>query len=330
MKIQNNDLSRNEITRYAISMLGLKSKSAISPNTKEMAFHCPFHKDKTPSMFINFPMGVYNCFSCGKSGNIESLYYDLTGHSLRRALGLSNDNFTNFAKIRPTFDYIYEEDYSLKNVYVNMDSSQMISAWQSRPCRDFLIKRGITEKVATDLNFQYAADTKINGTRFYRRLIIPIYEDKRLIAVEGRRIFDEDPDPKVLYARNCSVNSLFDIDNLDKRKPVYAVEGLMDLAVLRTCEFFKNSTSIFGANLTKRQLHLIEDFDKFIYINDRDEAGLKTVEKLKESGLTNIFILSPPKIINNIEIKDIGDLPKAGVSPQTLLERKWMSYLKKI
>lgn len=34
---------------------------------------CPFHKDSNASLSINIHKGVYNCFSCGTSGNIYTL-----------------------------------------------------------------------------------------------------------------------------------------------------------------------------------------------------------------------------------------------------------------
>ena len=99
---------------------------------------------------------------------------------------------------------------------------------------------------------------------------------------------------------------------------------------MRSCPTFKNSTSIFGANLTARQLELIKKFKKFIYIYDLDEAGLKTVEQLKEANFPNTYILKLPEVINNVKIKDVGDLPKAGATPQMLVDRNWLNYIKRL
>lgn len=330
MQNEVNELNRNQITQAAVSYLGLKSKSQIYPGMKEMAFHCPWHRDKTPSCFINFDLGVYHCFSCGRSGNIESMFKELSGgEDLYKALGIQNDPFSSFAR---TIKYTYPtefEDFSSLNVHVNYDSNDFYNAWDIPDCRAYIEKRGITKEVAEYFRFRYCKETRINKTLFKNRLLIPIYEDTKLISIEGRRIYDTE-DIKVLYPRNCSVNSLMDIDNLDKSQPVYAVEGLMDLCVLRTCPEFKNSTSIFGANLTKRQQWLIRQFDTFVYIPDLDAAGDKTVETLKNSGLSNVYILKLPSEINGTKIKDVGDLPKAGVTPQYLVDRKWLSYIKKL
>ena len=325
-----NELSRNQITQAAVNYLGLKSKNFIYPTTSEAMFHCPWHKDKTPSLGIDFNQGIYHCFSCGRSGSIETMFRELTGSDLYKVLGLKTDPFSSYARAT-VYKYSFDnEDYTkLPSIHINYDSTVIKPAWEVPDCQAYIKSRGITEEVARYFQFGYCENLKINSTSFKKRLLIPIYEDNSLISIEGRRIYNTE-DIKVLYPRNCSVNSLMDIDNLDKAQPCFAVEGLMDLCVLRTCDTFKNSTSIFGANLTKRQLWLISQFKQFIYIPDSDAAGDKTVETLKESGLDNLYILKLPSTFKGYSLKDVGDLPKAGATPEDLVSRKWLSYIKKL
>ena len=319
------DDNRREMTLYAISRLGLKSKTTITPNTHQVMVSCPFHKDKSPSMGIDVLRGVAHCFSCSWSGSIEKLYKELTNGNLRKELGYLDDPFTSFSSSL-NFQYI-ADDTKLKDIYINADLSLMRDAYTDPTCAAYLRKRGIPEPVAKSMGFKYADDILINNNRFRNRLLIPVYEDGRLISIEGRRILDND-ETKVLYPRNSSVNTLFDIDNLDTTDTLYAVEGLMDLAVLRTSSVFKNSTSIFGANITRRQIELFKKFPKIVYIPDSDAAGEKTVEKLKAARLGKTYILRVPKKINNVDVKDVGDLTKAGIVPQDLVDRNWLSYEK--
>ena len=325
MTTQMQDDNRREMTLYAISRLGLKSKSLITPNTQQVMVSCPFHKDKSPSMGIDVARGVAHCFSCSWSGSIEKLYKELTNGNLRKELGYLDDPFTSFSSSL-NFQYIVD-DTRLKDIHINADLSLMRDAYTDPTCAAYLRKRGIPEPVAKSMGFKYAEDILINNNRFRNRLLIPVYEDKKLISIEGRRILNND-ETKVLYPRNSSVNTLFDIDNLDETSTLYAVEGLMDLAVLRTSNTFRNSTSIFGANITKRQLDLLKQFPKIVYIPDSDAAGEKTVEKLKSARLGNVYILRIPKKINNIDVKDVGDLTKARIVPQDLVDRNWLSYEK--
>ena len=327
-------LSRSEITREALRYMGLKCKGVPGPDTKEMMVSCPLHgHDKNPSMGINLEKGVYNCFACGASGSIESLFYKVTGSSLKKTLNINDDPFSRFAI--PPAKPNKEDDYKLKTIYINYNSRDFSEIKTSPDCMEYLEKRGISESTVRASSCKYAEETRINGTLFKKRLIIPVRENGRIISFEGRDITGQQT-PKVLYPKNCSVNTLFDIDLLDKNQPLFAVEGLMDLFVLRACRSFKNSTSIFGANLTKRQIKLMSEFPSVVYIPDSDDAGERTVSILKSSGLSNVNILRLPSKLFGVPIKDVGDIPKAinpagrRASVQDLVNLKWLKRIEKL
>ncbi len=325
------EMTRRQISEYAMSMMGLKSRTRISSNASEVSVFCPFHRETNPSCFIDVDRGIYHCFSCGRGGSIESLYREVTGDSLYKAMGISNDPFSSFARrnFRYGFDYGESSTPSKKNIYINYDESAMVPASSEKKCLEYLHRRGISSRMADEYGMFYCRESRINTTLFRNRICIPIYEGGRLMSIEGRRLNDED-EPKVLYPRNTSVDLLYNIDNLKRDETLYACEGLMDLFVLKGCSFFSNSTSIFGANPTRRQIQQLGEFRKVVYINDLDEAGERTLEALKKSGLDNIYNLRLPSEVNGKKIKDIGDLPGAGISPQDLLNRKWLSYMRKV
>ena len=320
------ELSRREISLKVISELGIRSPSGFRRGMDNLMCQCPFHEDNHPSMGIDLNRGIYHCFSCGRKGKMESLYKEFTGIELFPKDNKA-DAFTKFS--RPIFEYQYHIP-KRKVIYLNYDRNSMIPALDSKECVDYLNKRGIKLELADKAGFLYAKDTRINTTRFSERLCIPIYENGNIVSMEGRQLNSEDSGPKVLYPKNTSVNMLYDVDNLDFNSDVFAVEGLMDLCVLRSCDFFSNSTSIFGANVTKRQLEQIEKCNRFIYIYDLDEAGKKTVEQLRASKLDNIYVLKIPSSYGGVTLKDVGDFPKAGLSVESLLKRKWMNHIEKL
>ena len=330
MKIQEggkvSELSRREISLKVISELGIRSPSSLNRGTDNWMCRCPFHEDNHPSMGIDLNRGIYHCFSCGRKGKMESLYKEFTGIELFPKDNKA-DAFTRFS--RPAFEYQYHIP-KRKVIYLNYDRSSLIPALDSEECINYLNRRGINLELAGKAGFLYAKDTRINTTRFTDRLCIPIYENGSLVSMEGRQLNSENSGPKVLYPKNTSVNMLYDVDNLDFDSDVFAVEGLMDLFVLRSCDYFSNSTSIFGANVTKRQLEQIKKCKRFIYIYDLDEAGRKTVEQLRASGLDNVYILRIPSSYRGVTLKDVGDFPKAGLSVESLLKRKWMNHIIKL
>lgn len=319
-----------DLTSKIVGYLGLKSKNPIYPSTTSMSFHCPFHIDKTPSLFVDFETGRYHCFSCNAGGFITNLFYQLTGESAYKVFNIVNDNFSNFSRsfeLQPKI--IYDTSVDLKKVNIVYNKNLLEDATANRTCIQYLNKRGIFLSTAKLFNFKYSENITINMSKFINRLIVPIYENGILISFEGRRL-DDTTTPKVLYPKNCTVNTLFDIDNLNKNNTLYACEGLMDLCLLKQCGLTYNCTSIFGASLTKRQIELLKEFKKIVYIPDNDKAGDGTINILKESNLSNCYILKLPKLINNVSIKDLGDLPKAHVDVNNLINKKWLNYEKKI
>ena len=331
-----NDIDRSDLTRQAISYLGLRTKNKITSYTEEAKIHCPFHKDNTPSMFINIKNGVYKCFSCGRHGSIESLCKEMTGENLYRALGIKtnaeNNQFSSFArKLSNQNLYNYEDNKTKKKtVYLNFNEKDFVPATSDNLSLRYLLRRGLTTEISDSVGLMYCEESRINTTLFKNRLCIPIFEDGCLCSIEGRKILAADPGPKVLYPKNTSVNLLYDIDNLDRSKTLYVCEGLMDLLLLRTCQAFSNSSSIFGASLTDRQLSQLSEFKDIVYIPDNDEAGEGVVTKLFESGLPGLSVLRLPKEINGVELKDIGDLPKASTTVSDLYNRRWLSHIKKL
>lgn len=328
-----NEINRSDLTRQAISYLGLKTKNKVTSYTEEVKVHCPFHKDNTPSLFINVKHGIFKCFSCGRKGSIESLFKEMTGDNLYHALGLTTNKPTQFSSLARNMnnDYDYDSDkLKKKSVYMNFNEKDFVPATSNNLSLRYLYRRGITAEIADSVGMMYCESTRINTTLFKNRLCIPIYENGNLCSIEGRKILSSEEGPKVLYPKNTSVNLLYDIDNLDRNSTLYACEGLMDLMLLRTCNEFKNSTSIFGASLTDRQLSQLSEFKDIVYIPDNDEAGEGVVTKLLESGISGLSVLRLPKEINGVQIKDIGDLPKAGVTVNDLYNRRWLNHIKNL
>jgi DNA primase len=177
-----------------------------------------------------------------------------------------------------------------------------------------LRKRGIPFDVAKAMQMGFLEKGFVSGDHeaerkwnWYNRLLIPVYEGGQLISIEGRDVTGDLNAAKVLYPKESSVNTLYEFEKLDLHKPLYAVEGLLDLAVLRTDSYFANSTSIFGAALTPRKIWLFNQFDELIYIPDNDKAGRQTLAKLKDELEKPFRVLDVPRLG---DIKDIGDIPQ--------------------
>jgi len=53
---------------------------------KEFIGLCPFHNEKTPSFYVNEDKGVFNCFGCGKHGDVFDFAMKKLGVDFKGAL----------------------------------------------------------------------------------------------------------------------------------------------------------------------------------------------------------------------------------------------------
>ena len=318
----NDPIRRRQLAQQIVQALNLKVKTRNLDTADEWKTTCPFHIDKTPSMYIAPERFQFHCFSCQKGGSLASLYYMLTSRSFYKDFDIVNDEFTSFSF--DTAHYI-EPDYSKVDRDVTITiAGNIIPAEKSPEAVRYLRSRGIPFDVAKSMSMGYMDRGSINGTVFNKRLTIPIYEAGHLLAIEGRDVTGKQAS-KVLYPKDSTVQTLYDLDNLKKDEPLYVLEGTTKLAVLRTDSYFANSTATFGAGLSDRQIWLMKQFDKIIMIPDNDEAGKRACGKLKEQLGKPFDILEIP----NLGIKDVGDIPqKLHTTVEALRKRGWGRCLK--
>ena len=246
------------------------------------------------------------------------------------------------------------EEFELPDPHIVFNGS-IVSIENSDIAKNYLKKRKIPIRVAERMGFKYSLnsysydiDDPTNKRKFIyfnNRLLIPVYEKGKLISCEGRNPFSEKEFEnyykkqgkhpreykKCIYPKGSSTNTLFQLDKLDRSKELFVVEGIMDLAILRTDSFFneKNSTSTFGCALTKRQLKLLSEFDNVTFILDNDKAGWSEsrfiLNYLKDSKLfKNWKFIIPP--FSECGVKDIGDVPvKANKTITECLNMNWLN-----
>lgn len=358
---QNSNLSEQDIYQIILDKLDLTSSNNF--------YHCPFHTDNHPSLSIDKERGIYHCFSCQASGTLRGLFYKLKGYGINKELGIKS-KFIEYNRVADTqnkettkasedlLEFVKEEVPDKKEIIPNPHiafSGDIISVENSELALKYLKKRKIPIQVADKMGFKFSInsysydsenpDDKKRRIYFNNRLLIPVYERGHLISCEGRNPYSEKEfedyykkqgkHPKVykkcIYPKGSSTNTLFQIDKLERDKELFVVEGIMDLAILRTDTFFneKNSTSTFGCALTKRQVDLLSEFDNVTFIIDNDKAGwteskfiLNTLKTFKTRK--NWKFLVPP--FENLGVKDVGDIPvKANKTISECLKMNWLN-----
>jgi 5S rRNA maturation endonuclease (ribonuclease M5) len=88
-------------------------------NKKEAMGLCPFHEDRSPSLYVNLENGLYHCFACGAGGDALKFYKDLKGvdfiialKEIRKMIGIGETPIKS-KKVVATFEYKNSEGKTL-------------------------------------------------------------------------------------------------------------------------------------------------------------------------------------------------------------------------
>ena len=346
-------MTEREINEQIVLRLGMID--SIRQGQSSFMCHCPFHVDRHPSCSVNLDKNVYKCFSCGSGGTLRQLFRSITNHSINKELGIpwegqDKEDFVNPFLITPKEDPRKQPD-----VHIALDGA-FIPVNKNSDCTKYLQKRCIPIQVAYSMKMQFAPMAKSYDTTdptnkdkwvyFTNRLVIPVFEKGKLMTCEGRDIYGEEyffnqlkrngknPEDfdykKCIYPKCSSTSTLFDIDKLDKSEMIFFMEGIMDLAVLRADSYFtnRNSTSVFGASLSSRQMALLADFKSTNCLLDNDYAGWLSLQRwakyLKDNNIKGDHYYTLPPY--STKCKDIGDVPvKMKKTIQECREAKWLT-----
>lgn len=282
------DLSQIDL-ELTLAELGIKYKVQ---GHKYVAL-CPFHNDSAPSFHIDRNTTQYYCFGCGEKGNIITLIRELTGKNPYSELGI--DSFQkNDLGHRQVIHSIQKEEkerskiinnkpIQVDDIYLNIIGHKL-NPFEEEKCRQYCLKRNITQEDINKHNMFYLKDGFIGLTRAIDRLVIPIYSNEnKLLAYEGRDITEEDS-KKVIYQYGSKVGStVFGIDSIvNNDTPVLIVEGLLDLfQVEKTLKIYNLDYKIicyFGIQLTNKQKELVKQLKNVSLLLDSDSGGERGIE----------------------------------------------------
>lgn len=317
---------------------------------REWKTPCPFHKEKTPSFYVNDEKGFYHCFGCGAHGDAIRWLTDARGLPFMEAVKeLAEAAGMEVPAPDPRAQQKAERAAGLYDV---MDAAQrfyeeQLGGLEGADARAYLQKRGISEITRQRFGFGYAPDsrgklrTALKGfgnenlveagllitpederepyDRFRGRLMFPIRDQRgRVIGFSGRIIGTGEP--KYL---NSPDTPLFDkgrsLFNLDKAAPasreakrVVVVEGQMDAIALDQAGI-SEVVAPLGTAVTEAQLALLWRLsNKPLFCFDGDAAGQRAALRAAKRALP---LLEPDRSLGFITLppgQDPDDLIRSG------------------
>lgn len=249
--------------------------SIYTPDTK---FKC--YIDPERFVFCDFKGGVagscYRLFrdKLGFSSNSEVLRYIMKSYSDGEFL-----DFDSRKELAPDTGSNVIEEFNLLDKPIYFYQKDKIGVYGKR-CLKYLMDRKVPVEYIRKMGYVYNEDSK-----FTKRIIIPYFEDGRMVYFQARSI---DKNSKLRYLNPAGVKRetcIFNYDSLNDDELIIC-EGVFDAMSIDPNE--QTATCMNGADLAGEflaKLFMKARPKVIIYVPDQDKAG----EEHTEKNIRNIF-----------------------------------------
>ncbi len=283
---------------------------------------CPFHSEKTPSFTVSPDKQIFYCFGCGTGGNVFSFLMKQEGLSFPEAVRRLGKRYGVEIPDKPLSPEQKKKISQRESLFdINRRAMEFYhrtlkSSGAGQVARNYLEKRGISQKTIDDFKLGYARDgwdyllnfflnkrlspvlleksglvlAKKNNSgyydRFRNRIIFPIFDASMQVVGFGGRVLD-DSLPKYLNSPESPVynkrRSLYGIqrakDKCRSSGSVFIVEGYLDILALHQ-HGIENSVATLGTALTPDHIRFLTRFaSNMILVYDSDDAGIRSAKR---------------------------------------------------
>ncbi|MEW6534876.1 MAG: DNA primase [Candidatus Auribacterota bacterium] len=290
---------------------------------------CPFHQEKTPSFMVNPQKQIYHCFGCQKGGDIFSFVMDYENLTFPEAIQRLADKCgyqltQESGPDAPRGPGKSQKDrlYACMNQAADIFSDMLLNQPLGKTAREYLQRRGLSAQTIKSWRLGYAPtgsqqfvaamrkagfsekemiqtgllisipDRKTTRTRFFNRIMFPIWDDQNHIVSFGGRVMDNS-EPKYL---NCSETVLYNKSSIlygfsaarqtvRTGQPLIVVEGYFDVIQLHQAGI-TGAVAPCGTALTDNQIAKLKRYSDTVYLAfDSDAAGINASLRKMDSFL---------------------------------------------
>lgn len=241
----------------SVESLLLEKGITYSNSGKDYTVRClnPDHDDSNPSMRIDKVKGIFNCYSCGFTGNI----------------------FRHFNKLIP--NSIKTAELKAKLLELSPDREVLLPKSYARYTKEF---RGISRETIMYFN----AFTALDDQELKDRVFFPIYDiNDKLCSYIGRHV-DKNAEPKYLVRPHNKPISLWPQKLITKSSSIILVEGILDYLSMFDAGV-KNVVCCFGVSSLRKKAKekllpfKVQGITKIFILFDGDGPGREEAKNTK-------------------------------------------------
>jgi DNA primase len=254
--------------------------------------YCPYHNNsRTPAGEVAKDSGLFFCFGCQTTKNLEEFIMFTTGRSYFETVRYikSKETETNIENIINKAMYAPPDFVQYDEVLIKRLNNQAI---ESPRAMRYYSGRSITEDSVKKFWLGYSEKQDM--------VTIPVHSPDGLTigfvgrSVEGKEFKNTPGLPKSKV--------LFNLHRVKTSSIIYVVESSFDAIRLDQVGF--PAVATLGANVSASQIKLLEKyFNNVVLVADNDEAGAIMKDKLIEKLGSLVSVVNIDK-----KYKDIGDM----------------------
>ncbi len=273
---------------------------------------CPFHSEKTPSLFISPARQIWHCFGCGLGHSTFDFVMKVEGVEFGDALRiLAQRAGVELKSKRPELRTKRQRDYEICELATKFFEKQLSNSPQGKKAKDYLLNRRITEESIQKWRLGWAPNTwhglsdflisqkykteeirKVGLVvkneqggyydRFRGRIIFPVSDLNSQIVGFGGRILEGNKQiakyintPNTLLYDKSRILYGLDRAKIEARRKDFCVlvEGYIDV-IMGHQSGIGNIAATSGTALTSYQLSILKRYsDNLVLAFDMDTAG---------------------------------------------------------